>query len=234
VKPRVGLAGAGRVKDPAAAGKATAKAGALGGKGKAAVVVSGGTATVAGVEGVKSGGEVKTEDEREVAVERGQVISIEVSPEEPHDASQDHHEGHMEVPMNDVSSHEDGESVLASPILEGEEIHYAEGSVREDNVTSPPPVSSSDHGHEPEPEHPGEEEHGSPQLSEDQQAELLKDDVSDLPEPSENEVAEAAAHPGAEEHLEKVVPPYQPSVLPTGEQVDEEKWKRVERIPDDA
>jgi len=241
VKPRVGLAGAGRVKDPSGAGKATTtatatqKASTLGGKGKAAAVATGGTAAVSGTaatavaEEAKPEQEVKAEDEREVLVEGGQGISIEVSSEELQDAPEEHHEEYAEVPLSDVGSHEEGRSAPASPPIEEQELHYVEGSIHEDEV-SPPPVSGSDHEHE----HQGEEEHGSPQLSEEQREELLKDDVPALPTPSENEIVEAAAHPGAEEHLEKVMPPYQPSILPTGEQVDEEKREVVEAIANDT
>jgi len=205
------------------------KAGALGRKGKAAAVVS--TASVATA---KPEGEVKAEDEREVLVECGEVVPIEVSSEAPHDAPEEHHHGDVEVPVGDVGSHEDGGSVPTSPegLLEGEEVQYADGSVHEDNVTSPPPVSGSDHEHEHE--RPFEEEYGTWQPSEEQEVELLKDDVPALPEPSDQEMAEAVAHPGAEEHLEKVAPRYQPSVLPTGEQVDEEKQEKIDGIPDDA
>ena len=236
VKPRVGLVGAGRVKNPAAAGKATTpllnqKTAALGGQGKSAAVLARGTTSVASLAAAKPEGEVKAEDEREVPVECGQVVLIESSSEAPHEAPEEHHHENVEVPASDVGSRE---SVPTSPLLEGEEVHYSEGSVREDNVTPPPPVSGSDNEHEHESEHPGEEEYGASQLSEEQQAELLKDDVPALPEPSEKEVTEAAAHPGADEHLEKVVPPYQPSVLPTGEQVDEEKLEKVEGMTDDA
>lgn len=233
MRPRVGLAGAGRVKDPGAAGKATTvvmnrKAGALGGKGKATAVVAGGTRSVTSVEAAKPEGEVKAEDVGELSVECDQVVLIEVSSEAPQDASEEHYHGHVEVPTSDVGSHEDVGSVATSPLLEGEEVQYAEGSVREDNVASPPPVSGSDHEYEHEHEYTGENEEGASQLSEEQQVELLKDDVPALLEPSEQEVIEAAAHPGAEEHLEKVVPTYQPSVLPTGEQVDEEKREKLE------
>lgn len=233
MKPRVGLVGAGRVKDSAAAGRATSaaatqKAGAPGGKGKAAAVIAGGRAPVA-TEGAKLEGEVKAEDKREVLVEGGQGISVEVSSEDPQHVPEEHHEEHLEVLVSDIGSHDEGGSVPTSPRIEGEEIDYAEGSVREGEASPPPPVSGSEHEHE----HPDEEEHGSPQLSQEQQEELLKD-VPALPEPSKKEVAEAAAHPGAEEHLEKVVPPYQPSILPTDEQVDEEERENVEGIPNDA
>lgn len=231
MRPRVGLAGAGRVKDPGAAGKATIavmnrKAGALGGKGKAAAVVAGGTRSVTSVEAAKPEGEVKAEDEGELPVGCDQVVLIEVSEE--------HYHGHVEVPTSDVGSHEDVGSLPTSPLLEGEEVQYAEGSVREDNVASPPPVSGSDHEYEHDHDHEytGENEEGASQLSEEQQAELLKDDAPALLEPSEKEVIEATAHPGAEEHLEKVVPPYQPSVLPTGEQVDEETRETREKLED--
>ena len=241
MKPRVGLVGAGRVKNPAAAGKAITpvlnqKTAAHGGQGKSAAAFARGTASVAIVATAKPEGEVKAEDEREVPVECGQVVLIEVSSEAPHDAPEEHPHGNVDVPASDIGSHE---SVPTSPLLEGEVVHYSEGSVREDNVT-PPPVSGSDneheheHEHEHESEHPGEEEYGASQLSEEKQAELLKDDVPALPEPPEKEVAEAAAHPGAEEHLEKVVPPYHPSGLPTGEQVDEEELEKIERMTDDA
>jgi hypothetical protein len=234
VKPRVGLAGAGRVKNPAAVGKASTvvnqKAGALG---KAAAVIAGGTRSAAGVDVAKPEGEVKAEDEREVPVECDQIVPINVSSEAPDDASEEYRHGCLEVPARDVGSHEDGGSVPTSPLLEGEVLE-TEGSVREDNVTSPPPVSGSDHEHDHDHEYPGDEACGTPQLSEEQEAELLQDDVRALPEPSEQEVAEASAHSGAEEYLEKVVPPYQPSVLPTGEQVDEEKQEGIERIPDDV
>jgi len=241
VKPRVGLAGAGRAKDPAAAGKATAavvkQKSALGGKGKTAAVVAGGMANVAAVTAAEPEGEVKAEDEREMPVEGGQIVSTDVSSEKPHDTSEEHHEEHheehVEMPASDLGSHEDEGSVPTSPLLEDKEIHHAEEGVLEDNVTSPL-VSGSEHEHDHEHEHPGETEHGSPQLGEEQQAESVRDDVPALLAPSEKEVAEAAAHPGTEDHLEKVVPPYQPSVLPTGEQVDEEKREQMERIPDDA
>lgn len=241
MKPRVGLVGAGRVKDPAAVGKATIstatqKAGAPGGKGKATAVVTKGTAAVAGVapvaaEEAKPERVIKAEDEGEVPVQGGQVVVSEVSSEEPHEAPEEHYEAYVEVLASDVGSHEEGRSVPASPPIESEEQHYAEGSVREDEVTSPPPVCGSDHEHEHEHEQPGDEEHESLQLSEEQQAELLEDDVPALPEPSEQEVAEATANPGAEEHLEKVVPPHQPPVLPTG---DEEKCVEVEGILEDV
>ena len=264
MKPRVGLAGAGRVKDPAAAGRAaiaaaTQKAGAPRDKGKAVAVA--GVAAAAAAEGTKPEVEVKPEVQSEAPVEAGRVVvSIEVSPEEAHDAFKEHHEEHAEVPTSDVGSHDEGGSVHASPPIESEEMHYAEGSVREDDVISLPPQSGSEHeyehehehndeqeqeqehGHEHEHEHehehkhehPGEEEHRPPQISKEQQEELLTDDVPALPEPSETEVAESAAHASAEEHLEKVVPPFQPSVLPTGEQVDEEMQEIVEEIPTDA
>ena len=238
MKPRVGLVGAGRVKDPAAAGKATTsvlnqKTATLRGQGKAATVLARGTASVASVAAEKPEMEVKVEDEREVPVECGQVVSIEVSSEAPDEEPEEHHHEHVEMPASDVGSHE---SVPTSPFLEDEEVHYSDGSVREDNVTSPPPVSISDHEHEHEHEHEhsGQEEDGALQLSEKQQVELLEDDVPTLPGPSEEEVAEATAHPGADEHLEKVVPPYQPPVLPTGEQVDEEKLEKIYRMTDDA
>ena len=230
MKPRVGLVGAGRVKNPAAAGKATTPVlnqKTAGGQVKSAAVLARGTVSVAAA---KPEGVVKAEDEREVPVECGQVVLIESSSEAPHGAPEEPHHGNVELPVSDVGSHE---SVPTSPLLESEEVHYSEGIVREDNVT-PPPVSGSDNEHEHESEHPGEEEDGVSQLSEEQQAELLKDDVPAVPEPSEKEVTEAAAHPGAEEHLEKVIPPYQPSVLPTGEQVDEEKLEKIEGIIDDA
>lgn len=237
---------AGRVKDPATAGKATTaaatqKGSALGGKGNAAVIAAGSTAAVGNIVSTEEAKpEQGAEDEREVPVEGDQVISIEVSSEELHDASEEHHE--EDVELSGVGSHEEGGSASADPRIEGEEMHYLEGSAREDEANYPPPVSGSDHEHEHEHEHEyeheyehsAEEEHGSPQLSEEQREELLKDHVVTPPKLSENEIAEAAAHAGVEEHLEKVVPPYQPSVLPTGEQIDEEKRGEVEGLPDDA
>jgi hypothetical protein len=232
VKPRVGLAGAGRVKDPATAGRATAafatqKAGTLKGKGKAAAVVVGG-APVAGAalaiaaDEAKPEAAARREDERMVLVDDTQAISIEISQEELHDEPEEHHEEHVGVFVSDVGSHEEGGSIPAGSPIE-----------REEEVISPPPGSGSEHEHEHEYQHPIEEEHGSPQLSEEQQEELLKDDMPALPEPSKKEVADAAIHPGASEHLEKVVSPYHPPSLPPGEQVDEEKWENVE-IPGDV
>ena len=238
--------GAGRVKDPAVAGKpttaaATQKAGALGAKGKTIAVatvskaaVEDTVATITAEEAKPEQG-VKAEDGIEVSLEGDQVILIEVSSEELHDAPE-HHEEDAEVPVSDVGSHEEDGSTLASPPIEGEEMHYVEGSVLEDEVSDPPLVSSLDHEdeHEDEQGHSGEEEHGSPQLSEGLREEILMDDAIVLPKLSEIETAEAATHSGVEEHLQKVVPPYQPSVLPTGEQVDEEKRVVVEGGPDDA
>jgi hypothetical protein len=263
VRPRVGLvgAGAGRVKDPAAAGKATTAAttqkaaGAPGAKGKAtatlaagdtgAVAVTSEVAAAAAAEEVKPAEvEVKPEDETEALVESSQAVVVEVSSEEPHDtlAVEEPHEERVEVLVDDVGAqHEEGGSSMpASPPIEGEEMQYAEGNVREDEVISPPPASGSELEPEPEHEHeheagrPGEEEYEFLQLSEEQREELFKDDVPGSPEPSEAEIAEAAAHPGAEEHLEKVVPPYQPSVLPTGEQINEDKREVEVEVPDDA